>query len=78
MGAATGRVVMEGATFMHHLNGCNGKLGEGLLGAVEKLKLAYCSSVSSGDATKLASILKRTKIVSLKCGCPPPRTPPRS
>jgi len=29
-----------GRHFMHHFNGCKGKLGEGSLGAIERLKYA--------------------------------------
>ena len=57
--------------FMHHLNGCNGKLWEGSLGAIEELDLRS-SDVTSADATLLAAILKRTRIFSLKCASAPP------
>ena len=58
MGAATGRVVMEGATFMHHLNGCNGELGAGSLGAVERLDL-HGIGVGDAGAASLASALEK-------------------
>ena len=43
---------------MHHLNGCNGKLGVGSLGAIETLKLGFIG-VGDAGAASLASALEK-------------------
>ena len=47
-----------GRHFMHHLNGCNGKLGVGSLGAIETLKLGFIG-VGDAGAASLASALEK-------------------
>ena len=47
-----------GRHFMHHLNGCNGKLGVGSLGAIKTLDLDSCELGEAGAAC-LASALER-------------------
>jgi len=53
-----------GRHFMHHFNGCKGKLGEGSLGAIERLNLDY-NEIGAKGATALAAILNETKITHL-------------
>ena len=43
---------------MHHLIGCNGKLGAGSLGAIETLDL-HSNDVGAAGAASLASALER-------------------
>ena len=53
---------------MHHLNGCNGKLGVGLLGAIKAIHVFFNGLDAAGGACLASALEKNTTLQTLDLG----------